>query len=216
MVRRCFRFFLNVRTNPEPLYGSHLRAYLPPEFVSCDDPKNVELAQRFDSGSKVNLSMETVLEKIRRLLISAGVAFQEIHHAPTYTSEESAQARGESLRAGAKAIVAKTDASFRLFVVPADSRLDSAVVKRELNLKKLRFATPGELLELTGLVPGSVPPFGEPILPFPLYCDSEIGEAGEIVAFNAGSLTDSIVMSAADWVRVAQPIRFSFRQAIEK
>ena len=36
-----------------------------------------------------------VLEAIRRLLTKHGVAFQEKHHAPTLTSEESAAARGE-------------------------------------------------------------------------------------------------------------------------
>ena len=153
-----------------------------------------------------------VLDRIRDLLKKGGVDFREVHHEPTYTSEESARARGEDLAIGAKAILAKTDASFRLFVVSANAKLDSTAIKRELRLKKVRFATPEELLELTGLVPGSVPPFGEPILPFPLYCDSELGKTSYLVAFNAGSLTVSIVMAAADWDRVARPQRFSFRQ----
>jgi Ala-tRNA(Pro) deacylase len=104
----------------------------------------------------------------------------------------------------------KTDDTFRLFVLPANTKLDSAAIKRELHLKKIRFATPEELVELTGLVPGSIPPFGEPVLPFPLYCDPEVGKAHDRVAFNAGSLTVSVVMAASDWDRVARPTRFSF------
>src|SRR5262245_48045619 len=105
---------------------------------------------------------EKVLDSIRQLLTDAGVPFREVNHAPTYTSEESARARGEELRTGGKAIVLKTDDVFRVFVLPADRRLDSSAVKRQLSVKKVRFATPEELLEQTSLVPGSVPPFGPP------------------------------------------------------
>src|SRR5258708_39182908 len=123
--------------------------------------------------------MTAISDKIRHLLKTQGVNFSEIHHEPTYTSEESAQARGEKLHTGAKAILAKTDDSYKLFVLPADARLDSAAVKRVLGLKKIRFDTREEVLDLTVLVPGSIPPFGEPILPFQLYCDYSLGKTEE-------------------------------------
>ncbi len=148
----------------------------------------------------------SVLNSIRDLLTSACVTFREVTHEPTFTSEQSAQARGEPLSAGAKALVVKADEQFRLLVLPADRKLDSAAVKREFQVKKLRFATPDELMELTGLVPGSVPPFGQPILPLDLWADEAVGQSGN-VAFNAGSLTSSIVMRGEDWLRAAQPRR---------
>ena len=83
-------------------------------------------------------------------------------------------------------------------------------MKARFGVKKLRFATPQELLELTGLIPGSVPPFGGPILPFELFADLSVGAAHGRVAFNAGSLTHSIVMSTADWLAVARPDGFAF------
>lgn len=153
---------------------------------------------------------EPVLTKVRQLLADAGVPFREIEHLPTRTSEESALARGEELGVGAKAIVLRTDDVFRVFVLPADRKLDSGAIKRELNVKKTRFATPEELLELTGLVPGSVPPFGPPILPLELFADSAVGVTYDRVAFNAGSLTNSIIMSATDWSAIAKPTRFTF------
>ena len=61
-----------------------------------------------------------------------------------------------------------------------------------------------------GLVPGSVPPFGTPILPFELLADATIGQREDKVAFNAGSLTNSIIMSATDWKAVARPRLFRF------
>jgi Ala-tRNA(Pro) deacylase len=150
-----------------------------------------------------------VLDAIRRLLADAGLSFREVQHAPTFTSEESARARGEELRTGGKALLLKTDDVFRLFVLPADRKLDSAAVKRHLGVKKTRFATADELKDLAGLVPGSVPPFGPPVLPFELYVDEAI-RANERIAFNAGSLTDSIIMTTADYFTVAKPAVFSF------
>jgi Ala-tRNA(Pro) deacylase len=156
-----------------------------------------------------------ILEEIEQLLQSAGAAYRRVDHAPTQTSEDSAKARGEELGVGAKALLLRTDDCFRLLVLPADRKLDSAAVKRHLGVKSLRFASAEELLEKTGLVPGSVPPFGEPILPFELYADVSIGSQFDRVAFNAGSLTVSIIMPAAAWEAIAKPKRFAFAKAVQ-
>jgi prolyl-tRNA editing enzyme YbaK/EbsC (Cys-tRNA(Pro) deacylase) len=153
---------------------------------------------------------QSTLEKIISLLDSAGFNYREVEHPPTRTSEESAAARGEDLSIGAKALLLRTDDVFRLFVLPANRRLDSTAVRRRLSVRRTRFATAEELLELTGLVPGSVPPFGEPILPFELYADEFIGVKTDRVAFNAGSLTHSIIMQASDWKHLAKPVCFHF------
>src|SRR6188768_1156312 len=100
---------------------------------------------------------DSILARIRGLLEENQAPYRLVEHPPTRTSEESAAARGEPLEVGAKALLLKTDDVFRLFVLCADMQLDSGAVRRHLNVKKTRFATPEELLELTGLVPGSVP-----------------------------------------------------------
>jgi len=153
---------------------------------------------------------QTKLQLIRSHLDTRGIAYREVEHEPTRTSEESAAARGEALSTGAKALLLRTDGVFRLFVLPADCKLDSAAIRRRLGVRKTRFATVEELHELTGLVPGSVPPFGAPILPFELYADESVGLETDKVAFNAGSLTNSIIMTASDWERIARPVRFRF------
>jgi len=150
-----------------------------------------------------------LLEQIREWLTAQGIVFREVHHEPTRTSEESALARGEELRVGGKALLLKVDDTFRLFVMSAALKLDSGAIKKRFGSKKIRFATAEELMELTGLVPGSVPPFGAPILPFPLYVDPSV-LANDRIAFNAGSLTDSIVMPIGDYQRLAAPEVFAF------
>ncbi len=150
-----------------------------------------------------------ILEEIRVWLTRENVPFREAHHEPTRTSEESARARGEEMRVGGKALIVKVDETFRLFVLSADRKLDSGAIKKRFAAKKTRFATPEELTQMTGLVPGSVQPFGQPILPFPLYVDPSVFE-NDRVAFNAGSLTDSIMMPIEDYRRLANADVFAF------
>ena len=139
------------------------------------------------------------------------LSFRHVQHEPTFTSEESAKARGESVRVGGKALLLKVGDDFKLFVLSAALKFDSSAVKKHFGVKKIRFAEREELEALTGLVPGSVPPFGPPILNVPLFVDPSV-LANEVVAFNAGSLTDSIIMAAADYARLAQPEVFTFAQ----
>ena len=146
----------------------------------------------------------SVTDRLRDFLQQHGVSFREVEHEVTPTSEDSARARGEPLHVGGKALVMKVGKEFHLFVLPADRKFDSSSVKKLLSVKKMRFATKEELAELTGLVPGSVPPFGEPILPLPLTCDESI-RANDRIAFNAGSLTTSFILPMEDYLRVAQP-----------
>jgi Ala-tRNA(Pro) deacylase len=150
-----------------------------------------------------------VLETIRALLNEAGAVYREVHHPPTFTSEDSARERGEDMRIGGKALLLKVNDTFRLFVLSAAKQLDSSAIKTRFAAKKTRFATPEELRELTGLLPGSVPPFGAPVLPFALFVDDSVLE-NEKIAFNAGSLTDSIVMLVRDYRAIAKPEVFKF------
>lgn len=152
----------------------------------------------------------TVFESICDLLTQRNIEFRTVHHQPTFTSEESADARGEEVRIGGKAIVMKVDDTYKLFVLSAVLKVDSKAIKQRFHAKSIRFATKEELLELTGLVPGSVPPFGAPILPLELCVDDSILE-NERIAFNAGSLTDSVIMAVQDYraVVTAEQFRFS-------
>lgn len=151
------------------------------------------------------------LKRIRGLLSDAEIDFKEIHHPPATTSEASALARGEDLKIGGKAIVLKLNEDYKLFVIAADRKIDSSIIKNYFGVRKLRFASAEELLRLTGLKPGSVPPFGKPILDIDLFIDSSVAQ-NEKIAFNAGSLTDSIIMSVTDYLRVSAGILFDFSQ----
>ena len=104
-----------------------------------------------------------VHERIVRLLTEAGVSFRQLHHEPTPTSADAARVRGEPIGSGAKALLLKADDQFRLFVLPGDRRLDSASVKRQLGLDRLRFASKEELSRPDGPRPRApCPPSASP------------------------------------------------------
>jgi Ala-tRNA(Pro) deacylase len=145
----------------------------------------------------------TVFDRIELLLKSAGVTYDVSHHEAVFTSAEAARVRGVPLATGAKALVCKGESGFLMFVMPADRRLDSRRVRKELGYRRLRFANRAEVLELTGLTPGSIPPFGS-LFNMPTYCDERLGDH-EKINFNAGDHSVSVSMRFADYVRVEQP-----------
>jgi len=150
-----------------------------------------------------------MFEKIKNWLNSKSIGYKEVQHPPTKTSEESAKARGEDLSIGGKAIVLKVGDSFKIFVLSATKKLDSSAIKKYFKVKKTRFASREELFNLTALEPGSVPPFGKPMIDLELYLDQSIVK-NQKIAFNAGSLTDSIIMSTKDYIEISKPIIFNF------
>ena len=145
----------------------------------------------------------SVVERLTEMLDRQGVAFQVQRHDPVYTSEEAARVRGTSLASGAKALVCKADGRFVMFVVPADRRLASKSVRKSESIRRLRFASRAEVVQLTGLEPGSIPPFGS-LFDLPTWCDEVLAEQS-VINFNAGDHAISINMSYTDYVSVEQP-----------
>lgn len=120
--------------------------------------------------------------------------------------------RGTPPEAGAKALVVLAEKRPVHCVLPGNLRADNARLRGILGVRTLRFATPTELLELTGCVPGAVPPFGN-LFGLPVLVD-ELLLAREDIAFNAGSNTVSIVMRAADFARLSGAQACRFAQAV--
>jgi Ala-tRNA(Pro) deacylase len=147
---------------------------------------------------------ETVFERIERWLQGGGVPFTILRHEPVFTSEQAAAVRGTSLASGAKALVVKADDRFVMLVLPADRKLDSRKARSALGAKALRFANREEVEQLTGLQPGSIPPFGS-LFELPTYCDPALAENPSI-NFNAGDHSISVQMAYADYAEAEKPM----------
>ncbi len=145
----------------------------------------------------------SVFERLHEHLRVGGVAFTVMRHEPVTTSEQAATIRGVPLASGAKALVLKAGDAFLLVVVPADRKLDSKKARTAFGTKSLRFATREEVEQLTGLQPGSIPPFGS-LFGLPTWCDPALGENASI-NFNAGDHAISVQMTYADYVALERP-----------
>jgi Ala-tRNA(Pro) deacylase len=146
----------------------------------------------------------SVFDRLQDRLQQSGLAFSVLRHEPVYTSEQAAAVRGTLLSSGAKALVVKAGDRFLLLVLPADRKLHSRKARDHLGVKALRFATREEVENLTGLLPGSIPPFGS-LFGLPTYVDPALAE-NPAINFNAGDHAVSVSMSYADFMAVEKPI----------
>jgi len=146
---------------------------------------------------------ESVFERLSALIHAKSIAFDVLRHVPVFTSEEAAAVRGTPLASGAKALICRADERFVMIVLPADRKLASKSVRRSCGIKSLRFASREEVEQLTGLQPGSIPPFGS-LFNLPTWCDERLGEQPRI-NFNAGDHRISISMAYGDYAATERP-----------
>ena len=146
---------------------------------------------------------QNVFSRVESLLTERGIAFDVLRHDPVFTSQEAAEIRGTPLSSGAKALVCKADGRFVMFVMPANLRLASKLVRRSHGWRKLRFASREEVAEMTGLEPGSIPPFGS-LFDLPTLCDRRLSENPSI-NFNAGDHGISVSMRYEDFLLIEDP-----------
>lgn len=147
---------------------------------------------------------QTVFDRLSEFLKTRQVDFEVLQHEAVYTSEEAARVRGTSLSSGAKALICKVDQQFAMFVLPADRRLANKAVRWILKSRSLRFASREEVDELTGLKPGSIPPFGS-LFGLTTYCDERLADEA-VINFNAGDHSQSIRMRYSEYQRTERPI----------
>jgi Ala-tRNA(Pro) deacylase len=145
----------------------------------------------------------TVFDRLSTYLRGKSISFDVLRHTPVFTSEEAAAIRGTPLASGAKALICRADDRFLMIVLPADRKLASKAVRQAGKIKSLRFASKEEVEQLTGLKPGSIPPFGS-LFGISTWCDERLSEQPRI-NFNAGDHSISISMTYGDYLAAEQP-----------
>lgn len=146
---------------------------------------------------------ESVFSRICQLLDGHGLPYDVLRHTPVFTSEEAAAVRGTPLASGAKALICKIDDRFVMIVLPADRKLASKEARKTLGGKSIRFATKDEVLERTGLAPGSIPPFGS-LFGLPTWCDQALADQPRI-NFNAGDHEISVSLGFETYLAAEKP-----------
>lgn len=149
----------------------------------------------------------TVFERIIELLGKNHIQYQSLEHEPTKTCADAARIRGTTPQQGAKALVCMADKKPIMIVLPCSRKLDVKQFKRVFMVKDLRFATPDEVTQLTGLEIGSIPPLGSL---FNLHTHLDLALASQKqIAFNAGDISRSVIMDYADYTRLENPVKLA-------
>ena len=154
---------------------------------------------------------EASFEKIKAFLAGKEVAFEVSEHKSVMTCEEAAEVRNVELKTGAKAMLIKDTGKklsregvqYYLAVLSAANRFSSKQFKKTISCKSFRFATPQEVHETTGCLPGAVSPFGS-IFNIPTWVDRSLGK-NESINFNCGLRTKSITMKYEDYFKAEAP-----------
>lgn len=155
-------------------------------------------------------------ERLISLLDKATARFRVVTHAPVGKCAEVAMLRGTKLGQGAKALVCRVKGNginqAVLAVLGADLQADLAQLAAGLGGTRASLASPLEVETLTGCVFGAIPPFSfHPDLK--LVADPLLFTQYNEIAFNAGVLDRSIIVDSADYLRIAEPLLFSFHRS---
>ncbi len=143
-------------------------------------------------------------KKLKEFLEKEGVEFEHTTHPEVYTTQEVAAVEHERGRHVVKTVVLKADGNLVLAAVPAALKVDLEALRKLLQAKQVAVA---EEHEFASVFPdcevGAMPPFGN-LYGLPLWLDKRLTTCDHVV-FNAGTHTDTIRMSFADYERLASP-----------
>lgn len=175
-----------------------------------DAPSTVTREQLEELGISLRglNSQQDVYDAIVASIKSEGVHYTTFEHEPVLTSEDAARVRKTELHTGAKALLMYADGKPVMLTVPGDKKADIKKFKTAFNFKDIRMATPEEVLKVTHVPVGAVPPFGH-IFGIPLYMDLSLRD-GKTVVFNAGFHTKSISLLESDYEKVVRPVTGEF------
>lgn len=147
--------------------------------------------------------------KLKDILDKNNVKYKAMAHERVLTAQEVAQADHIPGRELAKTVVIRKGHEYYLFVLPAPKQIDFSQVRKMFNSHDVALATEKEF---RGLFPdselGAMPPFGV-MYGIKTIVDETLKKENEI-AFNAGTHTDTVLMSRDDYEKVVKPDYFKF------
>lgn len=153
--------------------------------------------------------MSFVEQRIKNILTNNHIEFEETEHEAVYTSQKAAHVIGlESEEAGVKSLIFKTKkAEYILVLNPGNQKVATKKIAQMENTKSLHFASPEDVVKITGIPIGCVPPFGHRTK-LKTYLNEELLTC-EYIYFNPGSHTKTIKIKSKDLLKVLEnPIKF--------
>jgi Ala-tRNA(Pro) deacylase len=141
---------------------------------------------------------------VQDYLDQMGVNYRLSRHDTTYTAQDLAAAEHIPGRKVIKPVVIKADGQFVMCALPASHRVDLDTLRGQLQVNEVELAGESEVSELCGGCElGAEPPIGR-LFGMPTLMDESLF-ADDRVTFQAGTHTDAVTMTLADYRKVAQP-----------
>jgi Ala-tRNA(Pro) deacylase len=141
--------------------------------------------------------------QLTQLLDQNQVRYTVLHHPEAFTAQELAAIEGVKGRYHAKVVMVKANGQMIMTVVPADHRLELEQFDRLCGARSA-LATEADFKAMfPDCAVGAMPPFGK-LYGVPTWVDVSLTE-DDFIVFEAGTHTDAIRMSYADYARLAEP-----------
>jgi Ala-tRNA(Pro) deacylase len=142
--------------------------------------------------------------KVKEYLDSQEVKYTTLKHLPAYTAQEVAASTHIAGAQLAKTVMLKLDDKMAMAVLPAIYRVNLDRLKKELGVDQVELASEKEFKDLfPDCDVGATPPFGN-LYGLEVIVDVSLSEM-VVIAFCAGSHTELIQLSYADFETLAKP-----------
>lgn len=144
------------------------------------------------------------VQTLKKFLDQNDVKYVSIIHSPAYTSQEIAECAHISGKELAKVVIIKKDKILAMIVLPADHQVDFKALTQELKLPGLMLAKEKEFKNnFPDCEVGAMPPFGN-LYGMEVFMATCLMD-DEKIAFNAGSHSELIQLTLADFTRLVKP-----------
>jgi Ala-tRNA(Pro) deacylase len=141
---------------------------------------------------------------LQSFLDEMGAHYHLLHHQPAYTAQDLAMMEHIPGRQVIKPVVVRADGQFLMCALPACFRVDLNELRRQIDAREVQVADEATLRQLFPECElGAEPPIGRMFGMSTLMDESLV--ADDRVTFQAGTHSDAVTMSLAEYRRVAQP-----------
>lgn len=141
---------------------------------------------------------------LRAFLDEFGIKYDVISHPKRETALQTAQVEGENPGHYAKVVIVKAGGNDKMFIIPANRKLDLFKAADACGDEKVRVEFETEIEgKFPDSEPGAVSPFGT-FYGLPCFFDSHLA-AYKTILFNAGTHTESYRMKTEDYIDLVAP-----------
>ncbi len=160
-----------------------------------------------------------MLKKLEKFLSEGGAKYEIAEHRKVFTAHDAAATQKIDEKVVAKALLVKMDKEFAFAVLSAKKKLDFNKLKKLANLeikkvqkldpkiktvKKVSIAKEADIKKYITKKLGEIAAFGS-LYKIKTYLDKSLSTQKKI-QLNAGSLTESLIMSASQYIKIEKPV----------